>query len=131
MSRAPLPELVLTRSSLLFVLVLWIGLAAAQDAEQYVECSKYERETYLQVLRQHVVTNWQAPSRTRDRACTVLIAQNFRGEVLNAGVEDCGDDPELIKSIEDAVYSSSPLPMPENNACFERNVRLRLVPKPD
>ncbi len=131
MSHAPLPEPVLTRRSLLLGLFLWIAPAAAQNTNQYGECSQVERETYLQIMRQELVSNWRVPSRNRNRACTVLIAQTFRGEVLNASVEDCGDDPELIRSIEDAVYLSSPLPIPENRACFERNVRLRLVPKPD
>jgi len=130
-SRSPLRDLNPARQLLLLALLLCVASAVAQDAEQYGECSQYERESYLQLLRQKLQSNWRVPIRHRQRACTVKIVQNFRAEVLNAGVEDCSDDPALIKSIEDAVYLSSPLPKPANPACFEKTVSVRMVPKPN
>ena len=70
---------------------------------------------------------WDVPYPERTIGCTVVIAQNFRGEVLDAGVEACPDEPLIRKSVEDAAYEASPLPRPENRACQERVLRLRLV----
>lgn len=132
MLRAQSPEASIRHLSLFAILFLSMTPVVAQDAGQYRECSAYERGAYLQSLHSKLISNWRVPVGTRSVTCTVLIAQNFRGEVLDAGVEDCSSqDAKLIKSIEDATYRSSPLPMPENKACFERKIRVRLVRKPD
>lgn len=72
--------------------------------------------------------NWNAPPLDTDFSCNVIIAQNFRGEVLDVGVEDCTrDDLAIQKSAEDAVYDASPLPLPGNRSCFVRSVRFTLM----
>ena len=132
MLRAQSPETSIRHTLPFVILFLSLTPALAQDAGQYRECSAYEREAYLQSLRSKLVSNWRVPTQFRSVTCTVIIAQNFRGEVLDAGVEDCSSqDARLVKSIEDATCRSSPLPMPENRACFERKVSVRLVRKPD
>jgi membrane protein involved in colicin uptake len=128
--RAPLPEATIKRSPLFVILFLLLTPVAAQEAGQYLECTANERDAYKQLLQRKLTANWRVSSQYRNVACTVTIAQNFRGEVLNAAVEDCADDPVLKKSAEDAAYSSSPLPTPENRACFERQIRVRLLHKP-
>ena len=81
------------------------------------------------MLQQEISTNWRLPSHYRSVSCTVVISQSFRGEVLNAAVQDC-TDPEIIKTIEDATYLSSPLPLPRHDSCFERRIEVRVVRKP-
>jgi len=44
-------------------------------------------------------------------------------------VQGC-TDPEIVKTIEDATYLSSPLPLPRNGSCFERRIEVRIVRKP-
>lgn len=132
MLRARSPEANIRYTIPFVILFLSLTPALAQDDDQYRECSAYERGAYLQSLHSKLISNWRVPIGVHSVTCTVLIAQNFRGEVLDAGVEDCSSqDAKLIKSIKDATYRSSPLPMPENRACFERKVRVRLVRKPD
>lgn len=125
------PEVIINRTILIAVLLLLQTSAAAQGASQYRECSSAEREMYMQSLRQRLTSNWQVPSQYRDVTCAVVISLHFTGEVLNAAAEDCGGDPKLAKSAVDASYLSSPLPTPDNSACFERQVRVILRSKPD
>ncbi len=103
---------------------------AAPVAAQNSPCSSDQRTEYLQMLQQRISTNWRLPSHYRSINCTVLISQSFRGEVLNAAVQDC-TDPEIVKTIENATYLSSPLPLPRNDSCFERRVEVRVVRGPD
>jgi membrane protein involved in colicin uptake len=130
-SRAPSPEATIGRAILIAVLLLLQTTVAAQGASQYRECSNADRDAYLQALQQKLTSNWRVPSQYRDATCVVVIALSFTGEVLNAAAEDCGGDPKLAKSVEDASYLSSPLPKPNNSACFERQIRVTLRSKPD
>ena len=131
MSRVQSPEAPIKRATVVFLLGLVLTSAVANDTDQYGECSQNDRDAYMQAIQRKLISNWRVPAQHRSVSCTVVVSQNFRGEVLNAGVEDCADDPDLIKSIEDATYLSSPLPPPRNRACFERELRLRIVRKPD
>ncbi|MDH3612102.1 MAG: TonB C-terminal domain-containing protein [Gammaproteobacteria bacterium] len=115
------------RAAHLLVSALLLLPALTYSAGDYRDCSSSERATYTSSLRQAVISSWLFPEYARDVQCTVIIAQNFRGEVLNAGVEDCGDDLKLIKSAEDAAYRASPLPRPANRACFVRKFQVRLT----
>ena len=109
-------------------LVILPLLAAAQDdAESLGVCTASERAVYQYQVRQALMAAWDVPRPTETIGCTVIIAQNFRGEVLNAGVEACPEDPLIRKSVEDAAYDASPLPRPANRACQEPVLRLRLV----
>ena len=58
--------------------------------------------------------------------CTVLIKQDFRGEVEQVGIANCGDDPIVHRSIVNAGYRASPMPLPENPACFRRDIIVQL-----
>ena len=90
-------------------------------------CSEAERSAYIVAVRQALLAAWAGPRSDQNVGCTVVVMQNFRGEVLNAGVEECPEDALLRKSVEDAAYEASPLPVPENRACLEPKLRLRLV----
>ncbi len=89
-------------------------------------CPAVDMEAYTTIIKQSVLASWQ-PSRGEEaKKCVVVLAQSFRGEVLNVGFEDCEHLENVRKSIEDAVYLSSPLPLPANTHCFERNLKISL-----
>ena len=123
MLRALLPDGVI-KSTFVFLCCL-VAPVAAQNSP----CTSDQRAEYLQILQNRISANWRLPSHYRSVNCTVLINQSFRGEVLNAAVQDC-TDPEIVKTIENATYLSSPLPLPRNDSCFERRIEVRVVRKP-
>jgi len=118
--RALLPDGV--RLTVILGLLAAPGFVVAQDSA----CTQAQRDEYLGKLQRRISENWRLPSNYRNVDCTVLVVQSFRGEVLNAAVQDC-TDPELNRTIEDATYLSSPLPLPANDSCFERRIEIRVV----
>ncbi len=89
-------------------------------------CSDSDRDTYLLSIAQDVTAAWKPPYQDQTITCTVLIRQNFRGEVLNVGIANCGDNPRIHKSVVDAGYFASPIPLPTNKTCFRRDVIIRI-----
>jgi len=109
-----------------FLLLCFLaGSAMAQDSP----CTSAQHSEYLRAVQERITSNWRLASHYNTVSCTVLIAQTFRGEILNAAVQGC-TDPEIVKTIEDATYLSSPLPLPGNGSCFERRIEVRIVRKP-
>ena len=120
----------LLRSGALTAVSLGLLVAALPSAVAEEPCTKQQRDEYVDRLQRRITENWRLPSHYREIDCTVVVAQSFRGEVLNAAVEDCTDS-ELRKTIEDAAYLSSPLPLPGNGSCFQREISLRILRKLD
>jgi hypothetical protein len=89
-------------------------------------CDADAQARYLESVRDAILSNWSVPYADENIACTVLIQQNWRGEVLHVGIAACGDDPRVHKSVVDAAYLSSPIPLPKNAACFTRDVIVRV-----
>jgi len=70
------------------------------------------------------------PSAQPGVTCIVSVSQVPGGEVTSVRVESCSiNDPALKQSVENAVYSASPLPAPPDAALFERNLELTFAPK--
>jgi hypothetical protein len=115
----------IVRSAIFPILLLvWSSLAIARDDSP--TCSAADRNNYLSEVRERLYEYWQVPYENRTVACTVLIKQNFRGEVLYVGIAACSDDPQIHKSVIDAAYEASPIPLPKNRACFERDTIVRI-----
>ena len=108
--------------------LLLLLLAAAAPAEEQ-ECSSAELDVYLQMVRAQIYEFWTLPYKNRTIACTVLIKQNFRGEVLYVGIAKCTDDKLIHKSVINAAYEASPVPLPKNKACFENDLIVRIERK--
>ena len=106
----------------LIVMMLPVFPVGAQDDD----CSERDREAYLHDVVQAVSAAWKVPYTNRTLSCSLLIKQNFRGEVLNVGIARCGDDPNVHKSVIDAGYEASPLPLPGKKACFSRDIIISL-----
>jgi hypothetical protein len=105
-------------------LLVWSSNLFAAD--EPVACSASDRETYLSEIREKLYENWKVPYQNRTIACTLLIKQNFRGEVLFVGIAKCTDDVQIHKSAINAAYQASPMPLPENRDCFRRDTIVRI-----
>ncbi len=70
------------------------------------------------------------PSARPGVTCIVSVQQIPGGEVTAVRVTSCSiDDAALRQSVENAVYSASPLPPPPDPALFERNLELTFAPQ--
>ncbi len=70
------------------------------------------------------------PSARAGVTCIVSVSQVPGGEVTAVRVNSCSvDDAALRQSVENAVYSASPLPPPPDPALFERNLELTFAPQ--
>jgi colicin import membrane protein len=84
---------------------------------------------YMSILQQRINNNWNRPlSATSGVQCDIKISQTSNGTVVSAQVTQCNGDPALKQSIEQAVYKSSPLPLPQDSRLFERNLLFRFKP---
>ena len=92
-------------------------LAAAQTS-----CSEAERDAYFDEIERLIFENWRVPYPNRNLSCKVLVNQDFRGEVRDVGIAFCGDDPVVHRSVMNAAYRASPIPLPANKRCFARSV---------
>ncbi len=85
---------------------------------------------YVALIRQKVERNWVRPPAARaGLECELYVTQIPGGQVTGVRIGDCPADAAVQRSIEAAVLRASPLPMPANQALFERN--LRFVFKPE
>jgi len=123
--RARLPEVACAAT------VLFAGCGGhAALAQETSPCTEAQWQAYIESIRQVVSAGFHLPAHYREVDCTVQIAQSFRGEVLDAAVQDC-TNPELVKLIEDAAYLASPLPLPRNESCFEPSLEVRVLRRAD
>jgi len=74
---------------------------------------------------------WIKPGSARPGVtCIVSVQQIPGGEVTAVRVASCSiEDAALRQSVENAVYSASPLPPPPDPALFERNLELTFAPQ--
>jgi hypothetical protein len=108
-------------------LVLLLAVPISVVAEN---CSDTERSTYLDAVRRDVHDSWRVPYESKAITCTLLIKQNFRGEVEYVGIGKCSEDRTVLLSVVNAGYRASPMPLPDNRACFTRDLIVTLTYKP-
>lgn len=107
-------------------------LATAMAAEEALFSAQQSGELnrYLMLIQQKVERNWvRPPSALAGLECEVAVVQLPNGDVMDARTVRCNGDEAVRRSVENAVRRSSPLPLPDNRALFERN--LRFVFKPE
>ena len=107
------------------LLLLAIPISAVAE-----DCSDAERSSYLDAVRRDVHDSWRIPYDSEAITCTVLIKQNFRGEVEYVGIGKCSEDRTVLLSVVNAGYRASPMPLPDNRACFTRDLIITLTYKP-
>jgi colicin import membrane protein len=84
------------------------------------------------LIRQKVERNWVRPAGwTKGMECVVRVRLAPTGEVINATVARSSGSAAFDRSVENAVYKASPLPMSEDKGLFEhfRELELRFRPE--
>jgi len=100
---------------------------AEQAARAQSELARYEG-----LIRQKVERNWVRPvGWTKGMECVVRVRLAPTGEVINVTVARPSGSPVFDRSVENAVYKASPLPLPEDKGLFEhfREFELRFRPE--
>jgi colicin import membrane protein len=105
-------------------------LAAVQAEEaQYAAQQSGELARYQAILTQRVQRFWVEPASANEGVdCYVLVSLLPSGDVIDARIQKCNGDQAVQRSIEAAVRRASPLPLPDNPALFDRNLRIRFIP---
>jgi colicin import membrane protein len=87
-------------------------------------------DQYAEIIRQKVERNWIRPASARPGLhCVVLVKQIPGGDVVDVRVAECNGDAAVVRSIEAAVFRSSPLPPPPNPSLFDRSLRFEFKPE--
>jgi hypothetical protein len=97
-------------------------LSQSFAADTLPSCTNSERAAYFDSIERNIHENWRVPYQNRSMSCKVLIKQDWRGEVRDVGIAMCGTDPVIQRSIINAAYRASPMPMPDNKLCFTESV---------
>lgn len=100
---------------------------AEQAARAQSELARFEG-----LIRQKVERNWVRPAGwTKGMECVVRVRLAPTGEVINAMIARSSGSAAFDRSVENAVYKASPLPLPEDKALFEhfRELELRFRPE--
>ncbi len=100
---------------------------AEQDARAQQELARVEG-----LIRQKVERNWVRPAGwTQGMECVVRVRLIPTGEAVQATVVRSSGNPAFDRSVENAVYKASPLPLPEDKSLFEhfRELELRFRPE--
>jgi len=100
---------------------------AGQAARAQSELARFEG-----LIRQKVERNWVRPAGwTKGMECVVRVRLAPTGEVINAMVARSSGSAAFDRSVENAVYKASPLPLPEDKGLFEhfRELELRFRPE--
>ena len=87
---------------------------------------------YTPIIRQKVSRNWNQPSSTqRGIAAQVIVKLTATGEVISAKITRSSGNSVFDRSVENAVYKASPLPIPQERGINERFRNLNLTFKPE
>jgi len=98
------------------------ALLAAADSGALAE--------YVALIAQKVERNWvRPPSAKAGLECELSVTQIPGGQVTDVRIGNCPADDAVRRSIEAAVLRASPLPMPANQALFDRNLRFVFKPQ--
>ena len=82
---------------------------------------------YMEQIRQKIYRNWSVPaSAVAELKCSVRVRQVPGGEVVGVTILSCNGDDAVKRSVEAAIYKSSPLPEPSDPSLFDRNILLNL-----
>ena len=107
--------------------------AAARSEEIEAEESRFAAvdsgalAVYMTQIRQKIERNWSAPaSAGAELKCSVRVRQVPGGEVVGVTILNCNGDDAVKRSVEAAIYRSSPLPEPSDPNLFDRNILLNL-----
>jgi colicin import membrane protein len=104
---------------------------ARAKAEQAARAQS-EQTRVEALIRQKIERNWVRPAGwTKDMECVVRVHLAPTGEVISATIARPSGNLAFDRSVENAVYKASPLPLPEDKGLFEhfRELELRFRPE--
>ena len=91
-----------------------------------------EVERYKALIRQKVSRSWNRPTTAaKGLQCTVRVRLVAGGEVLAASVVRSSGDPVFDRSVENAVYKATPLPVPQDPKLFDYFREIEFVFSPE
>ena len=105
---------------------------AAQARAEQAARAQSELARYEGLIRQKVERNWVRPAGwSKGLECVVRVRLAPTGEVIQATVIRPSGSPPFDRSVENAVYKASPLPLPEDKGLFDhfRELELRFRPE--
>jgi len=86
-----------------------------------------EIAAYQFAISQKIERHWSPPaSAGAELKCSVRVRQVPGGEVVGITILSCNGDEAVRRSVEAAIYRSSPLPEPPDPSLFDRNILLNL-----
>jgi colicin import membrane protein len=95
------------------------------------ERASAELAQYIADIQIAIESEWARPPSARPGLnCVVKVFQLPTGDVMDVQVASCNGDAAVVRSIEAAVKSASPLPRPKNTALFRRNLDVVFQPDP-
>ena len=106
-------------------------LAAALAAEDEARRARQSGllDQYIRSIQNRIEQRWiRPPSAGSDLECVVNVTQIPSGEVTGVSVGRCNGDAAVVRSIENAVLSASPLPQPPPPSLFSRTLVLTFKP---
>lgn len=97
---------------------------AAEESEREAAAKAARAQTaiekYKALIRQRVTRNWSRPmGSAKGLSCVVQVKLVPGGEVVQARVVRSSGDPVFDRSVENAVFKSTPLPLPQDKDLFE------------
>jgi len=103
-----------------------IAAAAAAEQQARVAQEAGEDARWAALISNKVHQNWQRPPNARaGLECLLIVEQVITGEVRSVSVSNCNvSDDNIIRSLENAVTQSSPLPARPPGVEFQRIVRI-------
>lgn len=100
------------------------------EAERVAAAGANAKAAYMFAIQQKVERNWVRPANAEvGLECIVNVRQLPGGEVVDVSIGRCNGDQTVKRSIESAVYKSSPLPAPRDPRVFDRSLTLIFKPK--
>ena len=98
-----------------------------EESERMAAVDAGELAVYTAMIQQKIYRNLNLPASARDDLkCSVRVRQLRGGQVQGVTFLSCNGDEAVKRSIEAAVFNSSPLPEPPRANLFDPNILLNL-----
>jgi len=99
-------------------------LAARQEAEARAQRAAALQSEYTALIRDQIISVWRYPPAVdADMEVTLRLGLVPTGEVVQVQIIRSSGNQALDRSVEQAIYKASPLPVPSDIAVFEQNFR--------
>ena len=103
---------------------------APENERRVAVTNSPEMDAYQFAIAQKIRRNWSVPaSAGPDTVCVARVRQIPGGEIDSVNILSCNGDEAVKRSVEAAIYRSSPLPEPLNPDLFRADLELSLRPE--